>query len=328
MPSSATNCRTVKTINSDGTYKIDEYCNCEYYAKGSIRQSCMYTADGELLSKAETTLCDFPVALPSSKKSWTFEKASGKDRFIYKAAEYKYDGFGNCIEIKQDFGGGESISGIIIYDNTDVENYIIGLPVDIRGYDSKEKLLRHRSGEYDDKGQLNELHQYYDINNYSANALNYDRYGNILSVTDSRGATLSYKYDKDENMFVNEVSQSGAGTDTYTSFIDYDVPTQTKKSETDCRGNKLSYEYDSWQRVTEIRTSYDTGNTPAVSYEYHAPKKDTDGSHGLWHAVTNNKVTFDADDDSVIQTVLQIDGLGRAVRTAKSGFVNGVEAMC
>lgn len=45
----------------------------------------------------------------------------------------------------------------------------------------------------------------------------------------------------------------------------------------------------------------------------------------LWYAVTNNKVTFDADDDSIIQTVLQIDGLGRVVRTAKTGFVNGVE---
>ena len=43
----------------------------------------------------------------------------------------------------------------------------------------------------------------------------------------------------------------------------------------------------------------------------------------MWHAVTNNKVTFDAGDDSVIQTVIQIDGLGRAVRTAKTGFVNG-----
>ena len=43
----------------------------------------------------------------------------------------------------------------------------------------------------------------------------------------------------------------------------------------------------------------------------------------MWYAVTNNKVIFDADDDSIIQTVLQIDGLGRAVRTAKTGFVNG-----
>ena len=315
--------RTVRTAFADGTYQVDEYNNCEYYAKGSIRQSCMYTADGELLSKAETTLCDFPVALPSSEKSWTFEKASGKDSFIYKAAEYKYDGFGNCIEIKQDFGGGESISGIIIYDNTDVENYIIGLPVDIQVYDSNGNLLRHRSGDYDDLGQLKELRQYFDTYNYSVHTLKYDSYGNIKSVTDSRGANLTYTYDKDENMFVNEVSQSGAGTDTYTSFIDYDVPTQTKKSETDCSGNKLSYEYDGWQRIKEIRTSYDTGTTAAVSYEYKTPNNDSSGHHELWHAVTNNKVTFDAGDDSVIQTVLQIDGLSRAVRTAKTGFVNG-----
>ena len=57
--------QTVRTTSADGTYQVDEYNNCEYYAKGSIRQNCMYTADGELLSKAETTLCDFPVALPS-----------------------------------------------------------------------------------------------------------------------------------------------------------------------------------------------------------------------------------------------------------------------
>ena len=45
----------------------------------------------------------------------------------------------------------------------------------------------------------------------------------------------------------------------------------------------------------------------------------------MWYAVTNNKVTFDADDYSIIQTVLQIDGPGRPVRTAKTGFVNGVD---
>ena len=317
--------QTVRTTSADGTYQIDEYYNREYYAKGSIRQSCMYTADGELLSKAETTLCDFPVALPSSEKSWTFEKASGKDSFIYTATSYEYDGFGNCIEIKQDFGGGESLSAQVIYDNTDTERYIIGLPVDIRVYDSNGNLLRHRSGDYDGRGRLTELRQYFDTYNYSVHTLKYDSYGNIKSVTDSRGANLAYTYDKDENMFVTGISQSGMGTDSYESKIDYDVPTQTKKSEADCNGNKLSYEYDSWQRIKEIRTAYDTGTTPAVSYEYNTPNNDSSGHHELWYAVTNNKVTFDADDDSIIQTVLQIDGLGRAVRTAKTGFVNGAD---
>ena len=315
--------RIVKTTNADGTYQVDEYNTEEYYAKGSLKKSCAYTKDGAVLSMNETTLRESPYAQPKCEYSWTYEKSSGESDSIHTATEYKYDGFGNCIEIKQNFGDGEILLGKVIYDNTNTTDYIVGLPVDIRVYDSNGNLLRHRSGDYDDLGQLKELRQYFDTYNYSVHTLKYDSYGNIKSVTDSRGATLSYKYDKDENMFVNEVSQSGAGTDTYTSFIDYDVPTQTKKSEADCSGNTFRYEYDSWQRVTEIRTSYDTGNTPAVSYEYHAPKKDADGSHGLWHAVTNNKVTFDAGDDSVIQTVLQIDGLSRAVRTAKTGFVNG-----
>ena len=315
--------RTVRTAFADGTYQVDEYNNCEYYAKGSIRQSCMYTADGELLSKAETTLCDFPVALPSSEKSWTFEKASGKDSFIYTATSYEYDGFGNCIEIKQDFGGGESISGIIIYDNTDVENYIIGLPVDIQVYDSKGTLLRHRSGDYDGRGRLTELRRYFDSYNYSVDKFSYDSYGNIKSATDSRGATLSYTYDDDVNMFITRIEQHGKGTDTYTGRFEHDPAVQAKTMETDCRGNTFRYEYDSWQRIKEIWTSYDTGTTAAVSYEYKTPNNDSSGHHDLWHAVTNNKVTFDADDERIIQTVIQIDGMGHAVRTAKTGFVNG-----
>ena len=317
--------QTVRTTSADGTYQIDEYYNREYYAKGSIRQSCMYTADGELLSKTETTLCDCPAALPSSEKSWTFEKSSGKDGFIYTAAEYKYDGYGNCVEVRQDFGDGESLAAEIIYDNTDTDNHIIGLPVDIKVYGKDGTLLRHRSGDYDDLGQLTELRQYFDACNYSVNTLKYDSYGNIKSMADSRGATLSYSYDSKENMFVTEISQYGKGTDSYKSSISYDIPTQTKTMETDCNGNSLSYKYDSWQRISKVWTGYDTGGTPAVSYEYCTPVKDAGGRHELWYAVTNNKVTFDAGDNSVIQTILQIDGLGRTVRIAKTGFVNGVD---
>ena len=317
--------RTVRTTFADGTVQVDEYNNREYYAKGCIERSRTYTKDGDMLSASETTLREAPYAQPQCEYSWTYEKSSGTSEFIHTATEYKYDGFGNCIEIKQDFGDGESLAAEIIYDNTDTDNYIIGLPVDIRVYGSNGNLLRHRSGEYDGKGQLTELRQYFDAYSYSANKFKYDTYGNIRTATDSRGATLSYSYDSKENMFVTEISQYGKGTDIYKSSISYDIPTQTKTMETDCSGNSLSYKYDDWQRVTEIWTGYDTGNTPAVSYEYCTPKKDAGGNHGLWHAITNNKVTFDSSDSSCIQTVLQIDGLGRAVRTAKTGFVNGID---
>ena len=317
--------RTVRTAFADGTYQVDEYNNCEYYAKGCIERTAFYAKDGSLLSEERTSLCPSPVALPAMEESWTFEKSSGKDGFIYTAAEYKYDGYGNCVEVRQDFGDGESLAAEIIYDNTDTESYIIGLPVDIKVYGKDGNLLRHRSGDYDDLGQLTELRQYFDACNYSVNTLKYDSYGNIKSVADSRGATLSYTYDDDVNMFITRIEQHGKGTDTYTGRFEHDPAVQAKTMETDCRGNTFRYEYDSWQRIKKIWTSYDTGTTAAVSYEYKTPNNDSSGHHELWHAVTNNKVTFDADDERIIQTVLQIDGLGRAVRTAKTGFVNGAD---
>ena len=317
--------QTVKTIYSDGTYKIDEYYNREYYANGSLKESKSYASDNALLSRSTTELLDSPCPLPIKEESWTYEKSSGTNNHIHLVTEYEYDEYGNCTRIMQDFGDGEKLVGVIQHDNSNTGSYIIGLPTDISVYNASGNLLRHRAGVYNGYGEITELHQYYDSNSYSINKLSYTKHGNIESVKDSRGATLSYKYDGDEYMFVNEVLQSGTGTDTYTSYMTYDPITQTKKSETDCNGNKLSYEYDSWQRIKEIWTSYDTGTTPAVSYEYSTPVKDSDGYHNLWYAITNNKVTFDASDSSSIQTVLQIDGLGRAVRTAKTGFVNGVD---
>lgn len=320
---------TVKTIFTDGNCQKDVYYNREYYSKGCVNLSTVKTADGALLSENATTLEDAPYALPVKEESKIYEKSSGDGNYIYSATKYSYDlVYGNCTKVIQDFGDSESLTGEIIYKNIDSEEkYITGLPTKIivYGKNGETNPLRLRTGDYDSLGQLTELSQYWANNEScrSTNKLTYDGYGNIQTVSDSRGATLSYVYDGVEHMFVKEITQSGNDTESYTSFIEYDEATQTKKLEKDCNGNSLRYEYDNWQRIKEIWTSYDTGTTPAVSYEYNTPNNDSFGHHQLWYAVTNNKVTFDADDSSVIQTVLQIDGLGRAVRTAKTGFVNG-----
>ena len=317
--------KTVTTKNADETCQTDTYYMGEYYKKGALKESVQYDSDDFVLGKSETTFRESPYALPTKEESWTYEKASGKNHAINNFIEYEYDEYGNCTKLTQTFSDGKTLVGEFTYDNTNIKDYIIGLPKEICVYDGEEKLLRKRQGEYNEYGELTELKQFYSLYNYSSNYVIYDDYGNIKTVSDSRGATLSYVYDDVENMFVKEITQSGNDTETYTSLIEYDVPMQTKKSETDCNGNKLSYEYDKWQRIKEIWTAYDTGTTPAVSYEYNTPNNDSFGHHELWYAITNNKVTFDEDDGSVIQTVVQIDGLGRAVRTAKTGFVNGVE---
>ncbi|MBQ9281238.1 MAG: DUF4474 domain-containing protein [Treponema sp.] len=121
--------------------------------------------------------------------------------------------------------------------------------------------------------------------------------------------------------FVESISQNGVDTDVYEGRAGYIKATQTKEWEEDCNGNRIDYLYDEWQRPKSIRTSYDSVSCPAVSYEYSCPAPDMLGKHEMWYAVTTNKVTFDRDDKSVMKTVVQIDGVGRAVRTAKSGLV-------
>ena len=323
----------------------DEYYKDLYYRKGFLKESNVfgaseYNTQGWHISRQTTEPSAAPYALPKLEQSWTYEKSSGLDGVIYSSSEYKYDfdpeseyyeenSYGNCREVTQNFGDGQKITGIIIYDNKNPDDYVVGLPKHIYVYDTKKQyLLRHREGSYNTLGQLTDLKQYYDKDGYSKNTITYDKYGNIESVTDKRGAKLLYTYDGDVNTFVTCIEQGGKSTDTYISKLEYDPKTQTKIYEEDCSGNTINYAYDDWQRIVEIRTDYDgkeKSKTPAVSYEYHTPVRENNGSQDLWYAVTNNKVTFDEDDGSVIQTVVQIDGLGRAVRTAKTGFVNGVD---
>ena len=323
--------KTVRATLADGSSQTDEYYNLEYYSKGCIKKSSSHSKDGQLLSESRTELCPSPVALPLGEESWGYEMSSGNAGCIHTSAEYEYDGWGNCTKVTQDFGGGQKLTAEIAYDNSDTVGYIIGLPVDIRVYGSDDSLMRRREGRYDRYGQLEELHQYYDAYNYTENKISYDDYGNIKSMSDSRGATVSYSYDKEEHMLATGITQKGKDTEAYASTVEYDMDTQTKTMETDCNGNTLKYKYDAWQRITEIFTAYD-GSIPAVRYEYSSPYelvKDgemttlTQKKHDLWYAVTENKVTFDAKDSSTIQTVIQVDGLGRAVRTAKTGCVNG-----
>ena len=142
---------TVKTTFAYGNCQEDVYFNREYYSKGCINSITVKTVDGALLSESTTTLEDAPNPLPKKEESRIYEKSSGTGCYIATSTSYKYDlRYGNCIKITQDFGDGQKLSGDITYDNTNATDYIIGLPVDIRVYDSNGNLLRHRSVDYDD----------------------------------------------------------------------------------------------------------------------------------------------------------------------------------
>ena len=145
------------------------------------------------------------MALPEKEESWNYEKASGESQVIHTNVEYEYDEKGNCTKLTQTFADGEILIGEVTYDNTNTEDYIIGLPEEICVYDGEGKTLRKRQGNYNEYGEITELKQFYDLYNYSTNYISYDDYGNIKKVTDSRGATLTYEYDETEYMFVTKI---------------------------------------------------------------------------------------------------------------------------
>ena len=75
--------------------------------------------------------------------------------------------------------------------------------------------------------------------------------------------------------------------------------------------------YDGYGRPLAVYTPYDTftGGIPAVRYSY---EKDRAGN---LLARTFNKVSTDSTDTQTIDTLIRIDGLGRPIYNAKSGFI-------
>ena len=86
------------------------------------------------------------------------------------------------------------------------------------------------------------------------------------------------------------------------------------QSRTDPNGLAEHFEYDAHGRRISHFTPYDAA-IPAVSYTY------TRDPNSRMTARTATKVTLDPADESIIETLILIDGLGRPIYTAKSGCI-------
>jgi RHS repeat-associated protein len=113
---------------------------------------------------------------------------------------------------------------------------------------------------------------------------------------------------------VSGIYTGGTGVDTYESKIEWNYGFGIRIREEDQNGQAISYQVDDYGRIESIRSPYD-GAVPAIAYEYNAEP----GTN--WYAVTRNKIHFAADRDAALDTVVMIDGLGRAVYTAKQAEV-------
>ena len=287
-----------------------------YHTKCMPLSGELRAKDGTLLSESRTRYEPSPFALPTYEESRNYEKDSSAS--VCGRTEYEYDKYGNVISLTQYEGNSAYVRAKIDY-APNYEKHILSLPSKIEVEDAAGNTMALREGEYNADGSLVFLKEYSSRGDFLGTRLDYDENGNIVRLTYPTGVSTEYEYDRDNKMLPVTISQVSKEGERLAGSIEYD-DRMLKKGETDCNGNSFAYKYDPWLRLSEVRTPYDTGAVPAVRYEYNM-HNDTK----LWSAVTYQKVKTDAADESVMRTIVQCDGLGRTVRTAKQGEVRDAD---
>jgi YD repeat-containing protein len=171
-------------------------------------------------------------------------------------------------------------------------------------------VLRQRTGVYDSFGNLTTQTSVYSATNALTTSLTWDSYGNLISESDDAGYVLNYTYDPVLYALATQVTDSLGQSTSWT----YDYSRGLELSQTDTNGQTIRKTYDSFGRMTGVRSPYDTGSVPALSFSYNS-------SSYPWTAVTENKVSEDPDDSQTIATAILTDGLGRMIQTKKQSLV-------
>ncbi|QOW61186.1 toxin TcdB middle/N-terminal domain-containing protein [Treponema pedis] len=313
--------KKVKSINAIGTVTETEYYIDFYYRKGMVKEETV--KNGNRIYSIKEYETDTAPHARIKKERVTQKEGSGEGITIEK--EYSYDEYGNVTKLydKGDIkDANDDITAHISYWKDGGEKYFKGHPESIQVLHGKTGiLLRKREGAYDKQsGALTELKQYTSSSSYLLSRIEWTSEGNIKSVISPTGKRMEYKYLN--GIYPVEIKEvSAEGEESYTSKIEWDSELGVKLKETDAAGNSMRYSYDNFARVTEVRTSYDTGETPYAKYTYITP------SSSFWYTITANKIKTEREDKAVMKTIVMHDGLGRIVHTAKEGeiYIEGTE---
>jgi len=137
----------------------------------------------------------------------------------------------------------------------------------------------------------------------------------VLKRTFSKNARIKRnKMGDDSGLFVGRIDSASSDREVIGSHMNWNRAEGRLRSRTDPNGLMERHVYDDFGRLLKMYTPYDT-DIPAVSHEYMA------NTRGSLNAKTANKVSTNPDDDKLMHTLIKIDGLGRPIYTAKSGFI-------
>lgn len=292
------------------------YKNTAYYSKGMVECVSTFAPDGTELTRQQNTIDEAPYARVLEESRTQFE---GETNSITTTLAYTYNDdteYGNVTFVR-DCGGTyddqtDDVTALITYWNNSgkcLHNQPLTITVS-----AGNKPVRSRIATYNDSGNIARLTQVTGTGDPLVTKLEWDNYGNLTAIEGVKGDRTEYTYDTKFNQYVEKIGRKAPGISEYKSSIDWDIPNGLKKTETDENSNIMRYEYDEFLRLQSVWSPYDEGETAAVAYAYVTPE----GSSG-WYAVTDNKILTESSDPSVMQTVVEVDGLGRKLRMAKRG---------
>ena len=313
--------KTVRSKNAVGTETETEYYIDSYYRKGMVKREIIRNGN-KVYSIKEYEVDTAPHA--RIKKETTTIRENYNE--IKTESEYEYDKYGNVTKLydKGDVTNtnDDIIAEITYWKGGNGGQYFKAHPEKIQVLHGKTgTLLRKREGSYDARtGALTELKQYTSNSSYLVHRIEWTDEGNIKAATAPTGKRIEYKYlDGIYPIEIKEVSSKGETP--YISEIEWDSVLGVKLKETDAANNTMSYKYDNFGRVIEVRSPYDTDETPYAKYTYITP------SSSFWYTVTENKISTEAKDSAVMKTIVIHDGLGRISYTAKEGevYVDGTD---
>jgi hypothetical protein len=315
----------VVTHRADGSRVETEYHNQQYHLKGRPKVRTAYDTEGAEYSRTEYFYNTRLV--PGSPSHFVYIQEEGQtqtdnaaDLTMERRTIYDYDNKGNLIELISEIPGErEDQNYLLVMDyHSNESSWIVGLPRNREVYAgtnvNQDKLLRKRTAQYDSRGNLTEWHETYGEgqDQISSTFLTYDDYGNRVSETDPGGYRINYTYGK-HKQYIEQIQDKD-----YTSAMTWDKRFGLETRESEINGNTISRNYDSFGRIKEIRTSYDTGPVPAVQYSY-------DTEQYPWRSLCRNKISHNPDKPDTLDTVITIDGLCRISQKATEGVVTNIQ---
>ncbi len=192
----------------------------------------------------------------------------GDATFRQVRSTFAYDAHGNVVKTNQE--GDVAVTGDERSTRTeffyDIPSWLLNRPSKTQTLDIAGTVVAQRRFSYDGAGNLATEEEW--INGptgetWLTTSLIYDKYGNVITITDARGRTTTNGYDSSHTYLTDIRNALG-----HTRRLVYDPRFGQVTSSTDQNGVTTTTVYDALGRVVSVIGPNDTAVLPTIRYEY------------------------------------------------------------